>query len=249
MKILSRSEIDKLKCVKCGSREDLTQYRYNQRYLESRTHKHKTTTKTFGYESELVVTCSKCKDEFIKYAPEKREISWPGFYCIFFAFLILLTWYIFMLLTALIISLAKGRLERLLKHGVPGIAMLVLCVLIWIGIVYYILVRKKVFISYFMSNNPKKYFQFWVGKLEVRPKGAKKWIKYNVWINNTLVENGYSPNDFRMPSSETIKPSTISLEYCSRCKSTTVHNIKVDPSTQSKHRFCVKCGKKNRHKF
>lgn len=210
---------EKLKCVKCGSRERLIPYEISK-IVDSEVVKRKKRSTTYLTTTSQVKLpiCSNCNLEFQRWKKfnSKNKLSHMGAVC---------SGFIMVLVFLLAIITGPDA------SGISPLFYLVPIFLIPLGIC----LTHAILISHAASkleNNPKHSMKFIGKEVYVKPMNSLTWISYPDWINNTLKDSVTEDieRDFKsLSSTSDIKTYN---EYCPKC------NTKLDKA----YKFCKQCG-------
>jgi len=210
---------EKLKCVRCGSRERLIPYEISkivEREVVSRQ-KRSTTYLNTTAQVKLPI-CSNCNLEFQRWKKfnNKNRWSYGGALC-----------YGVMAVLIFLLAFITGPDAS----GISPLFYIIPIMAIPIGIclTHAILISRA---SSKMENNPKHSMKFMGKEVYVKPMNSPTWTSYPDWINNTL-KNSVTEEierDFKsLSSTGDIKTYN---KYCPEC------GTKLDKES----RFCKECG-------
>lgn len=153
-----------LKCVKCGTSDDLVQYKYTKySYVRSGAKKVIPGQETVEMsESKIVPTCSKCFNKFTEWDSKNSKVR-KSKKIAFFSFL----------LTAILILSAIVSQEFWPIAVIFGV---ITCSLIAYRIIY----EKK---NSELDYNPHKYLMFGMNNtFLIKPENSNQWIDYEIWV-------------------------------------------------------------------
>ncbi|MHA1376067.1 MAG: hypothetical protein ACTSR7_17455 [Promethearchaeota archaeon] len=168
-----------LKCVKCGSSDDLVQYKFiDYFYVRSGRKKVIPGQETVEMSQEKIVpTCSECFDEFKEWDSKNSKVRNSR-----------TIMFIFYLLAILAILTAIGS-PQFWPFAI------IFCVITCFLMNYRIKFSKKINA---LDSNPHNYLMFGNNKFFIKPEYSNQWIDYDMYMSQ--VEHNV------MPFNELIKP-------------------------------------------
>lgn len=210
---------EKLKCVRCGSRERLIPYKLSKivdREVVSRK-KRSTTYLTTTSQVKLPI-CSNCNLEFQRWKKfnSKNRLSYGGTGCCGV-----------MMVLVFLLAIITGPDAS----GISPLFYVLPIFLIPIGIclTHAILISRA---SSKMENNPKHSMKFMGKDVYVKPMNSLTWISYPDWINNSLKDSVTEDIERDFKSLSSTSDLKMYNEYCPKC------NTKLDKA----YKFCKECG-------
>lgn len=147
---------DKLKCIKCESKEDLVPYVHRKKYVKERRRRYT----TYGYKNANVIACSKCEKEFRDWRNKYEDKLNPTIclVCPLFIFL--------------------GVLASMVTLTVPLFFIIVIPSLTAIILLSF---RRK-----FKKSNPHKYIKISGNSVYVRSQNSSTWTRFDIWVKNCI---------------------------------------------------------------
>ncbi len=210
---------EKLKCVRCGSRERLVPHLISK-VVDSQVVSRRRRSTTYRNTTSTVKLpiCSSCNLEFQRWRKSAGKNRWSycgaGCYTVIMVLVILL-----------------GFMNGPDSSGSNPFFLIapVLLIPIAICLTHAIIISRK---SSKMENNPKHSMKFEGREVYVRPMNSLAWISYPDWVNKTLRDSVTEDieRDFKsLSSTGDRKPE---FTFCPKC------NTKLD----KKNKFCKECG-------
>ncbi len=208
-------QINELKCIKCGKKQDVIPYKFiTEKYIMTKDKYH-----IYSHESVFVPTCFNCNQKFELWSDYKEGKKR------------LLIYIMLPIVVVFLILLFSG-----LTSNPPNVVMIIsspvglLITIALLAAIFSVIVNSK-------EINPNKYLKIIKGEVLIKPLSEHNWIPYIEWIESTTIERKKNNEDELTTVKKNIITPVDSDEsngdyiFCRKCR----FRIKIE------NQYCPRC--------